>query len=494
MKYTIAPGVFDIIPHDSKALWKSSYLWTYVESIIRETANRYGYREIRTPVFERSELFLRSVGETSDIVSKEMYTFEDRGKRSMSLRPEGTAPAIRAFIENQLYQTGQTQKLFYISSMFRYERSQAGRYRQHHQFGAEAIGSTSPEQEAELIDLLYTVYQRLGLRNVRLMINSIGDTDSRVAFRTALQDYLRPHLKELSEDSQTRFEHNPLRILDSKDPKDREIIKDAPVILDFLSDDSRDHFERLKKLLELLQIPYEVNPLLVRGLDYYNKTVFEVVAEDLGAQNSIGGGGRYDGLIGSLGGPDLPASGFGTGLERIIQAMIGQNVSLPKPHAPTIFLIPLGDAAKLHCFSLLHELRGQGVAAEMDFSGKKLAKIMQQADQQHAQYVVVVGDQELASGEVELKDMKAGTKVKVLLNDLSSILNIEDKTKNFLSIWNEMSKPFHSAGESHFFLEKLESSIKETNQLAENVKQALEKMKDIVQPQPEKGSSGSIGA
>lgn len=482
MKYTIAPGVFDIIPNDPKAPWKNSHLWTYVESIIRKTAIEYGYREIRTPVFERSELFIRSVGETSDIVSKEMYTFEDKGKRSMSLRPEGTASAMRALIENQIYQTGSVQKLFYIAPMFRYERAQAGRYRQHHQFGAEAVGSSFPEQDAELIDLLYTVYQRLGLRNVRLMLNSIGDLDSRNAFRKALQDYLLPHLSQLSEDSQQRFHSNPLRILDSKDPQDKKFLKDAPSILDYLSKDSHDHFEMLKKLLDILKIPYQVNPLLVRGLDYYNNTVFEFVADDLGAQNSIGGGGRYDGLISSLGGPDLPASGFGSGLERIIQTMINQKIPLPLPDAPTLFLIPLGEEAKIESFALLHELRQHGIATEMDFSGKKLSKIMQQADQQQAKFVAVIGDQEITSGEVEVKEMATGRKIKMSLQDLPSILSIEAKTKEFLALWEEVSIPFQSGGQAQFFIEKLKTTISETTQFAENVHLSLEKIKTLLYP------------
>jgi histidyl-tRNA synthetase len=477
MKYAIAPGVFDIIPQDPKNPWKSSYLWTFVESIIRDTANQFGFREIRTPVFERTELFVRSVGETSDIVSKEMYTFEDKGKRSMSLRPEGTAPTIRAFIENQLNTSGPVQKLFYLSSMFRYERSQAGRYRQHHQFGAEAIGLSSPEQDAEVIDLLYTVYRRLGLVNVRLMINSIGDTESRLAFRKALQDYLRPHLSELSEDSQRRFDQNPLRILDSKDPKDQKLVKQAPCILEFLSDEERDHFEQLKKLLDILDIPYQVNPLLVRGLDYYNKTVFEVVTDDLGAQNSIGGGGRYDGLIASLGGPNLPASGFGTGIERVIQTMMNQQVALPRLPTPILYMIPLGEAAKKPSFTLLHNLRQLGLAVEMDFTSKKLPKMMQQADQMKAQFVMVIGDKEINSGEIELKEMATGIKTKVLLKDLPAILSIQAKSKNLLSAWEEMSHPFQSEGQTHFFAEKVETAIKETNEFAEQIKNTLEKMK-----------------
>jgi histidyl-tRNA synthetase len=422
MKYPIPPGVFDIIPLDNQEAWKSSYLWAHVEKIIRDTARDYGYQEIRTPLFERTELFQRSVGDTSDIVSKEMYTFEDKGGRSLSLRPEGTAPVIRAFIEHQLHQTGPTQKLFYIASMFRYERAQAGRYRQHHQFGAEAIGTASPEQDAELIDLLYTLYQRLGLQNLTLFINSLGDIASRQAFRQALKNYLAPHAALLSPDSQNRLEVNPLRILDSKDPRDRDIIAHAPSILDFLSEEARNHFEELKRLLDLLHIPYQVNPSLVRGLDYYNKTVFEVVAGELGAQNSIGGGGRYDGLISNLGGPDLPSIGFGTGIERILQTMLNQNISMPRPDHPTLFLVPLGEKAKKSCFELLHALRQQGIPSQMDFSGKKVGKILHYANQIEATYVAVIGDHELDAQEVELKEMATGHQVKVPLSALIDTL------------------------------------------------------------------------
>lgn len=427
MKYPIPPGVFDIIPIDRQDSWKSSYLWTYVEQKIRETARDYGYQEVRTPLFERSELFQRSVGDTSDIVLKEMYTFEDKGGRSLSLRPEGTAPVMRAFIEHQLHQTNPVQKLFYIASMFRYERAQAGRYRQHHQFGAEAIGNGSPEQDAEMIDLLYTLYQRLGLQNLTLFINSIGDSASRQAFRLALKSYLAPHASLLSPDSQTRLEVNPLRILDSKDPRDRDIVTHAPSILDFLSEEARTHFEDLKHLLTLLRIPYQVNPLLVRGLDYYNKTVFEVVAGELGAQNSIGGGGRYDGLIADLGGPDLPSIGFGTGIERMLQTMINQNVSMPHPPHPTLFLIALGERAKKTCFELLHNLRQQGIPSQMDFSGRKVGKILQYADQIGASYVAVIGDHELDAQEAEIKEMATGNKVKIALSDLPRIKNLIEK-------------------------------------------------------------------
>lgn len=481
MKYPIPPGVFDIIPNDPREPWKSSHLWAYVEKIIRQVAHEFGYCEIRTPIFERTELFRRGVGETSDIVSKEMYTFEDRGGRSMSLRPEGTAPVMRSFVENQFHQEAPVHKLFYIGPMFRYERSQAGRYRQHHQFGAEAIGHGSPEQDAELIDMLYTLYQRLGLKNLSLYINSIGDTGCRQAFRTALQDYLRPLLHLLSPESQNRFEANPLRILDSKDPRDQEIVAKAPNILDYLSAESREHFEKLQVRLQQLNIPFQVNPRLVRGLDYYNRTVFEVVAGELGAQNSMGGGGRYDGLLSQLGGPDLSAIGFGTGIERIIHTMIGQEVALPSPDHPTLFLIPIGDEAKNHCFSLLHNLRANRIPSQMDFSDRKLGKVMQYADQIMAQYVVVVGDQELQEGYVELKEMATGEKTLVALTDLIAILKIDAASAHFIDTCAELSRPFKSKGESDFFLKKIKSSLAQTQELATSIHQTLETLKVLVE-------------
>ncbi len=422
MKYSIPPGVFDIIPNDSQEKWKSSYLWSYVEKLIREMARDYGFKEIRTPLFERSELFLRSVGDTSDIVTKEMYTFEDKGGRSLSLRPEGTAPVMRSFVENQLHHKKSVHKLFYIAPMFRYERAQAGRYRQHHQFGAEAIGNGTPEQDAELIDLLYSFYQRLGLTNLTLYINSIGTLQTRSLFREALKSFLHPYLSELSADSQTRFETNPLRILDSKDPKDREIISQAPSILNFLNEEERSHFEDLKKLLTLLKIPYKVNHLLVRGLDYYNKTVFEVVAGELGAQNSIGAGGRYDGLLSSVGGPDLPSIGFGTGIERILQTAINQEIKLPGPDVPDLFIVALGQESKNVGFQLLHQLRSENIQTEMDFNTKKVGKSLQYANDIGAKFVVVIGDQELANEEIEIKEMATGNKSKISIDAIKDFL------------------------------------------------------------------------
>ena len=301
MQFQIPKGTFDILPYGTDELWRLSHMWQKAESVLRKTAADYGYREIRTPIYERTELFVRGAGETSDIVSKEMFTFLDRGERSISLRPEGTAAVMRAYIENHLGNLGAVHKFFYIGPMFRYERPQSGRYRQHHQFGVEAIGVSAPEQDAEIIDLALQVYKRLHIKNLKVLLNTVGDAASRETFRATLLAYLKPRFAQLSAESQVRFEKNPLRILDSKSPQDREILKGAPSILDSLSGEARKHFEQLCRILDRFGVSYLVDDRIVRGLDYYNKTVFEVVSEDLGAQGTVGAGGRFDGLIASLG-------------------------------------------------------------------------------------------------------------------------------------------------------------------------------------------------
>ena len=417
------PGVFDIIPSDPKDPWKSSHLWHWVEETFRTTARQYGFQEIRTPSFEKTELFQRGIGEGTDIVSKEMYTFKDRGERSLTLRPEGTAPVVRAFIDNNMQALGPVHKLYYIGPMFRYERQQAGRYRQHHQFGAEVFGVSSPEQDVELIDLAHTVYSRLGLRNLKIAINSIGNSESRTLYREKLREYLRAHLDSLSEDSKRRFEENPLRTLDSKDPKDQKIVADAPSILDFLDEESRDQFETVKRLLDRLGIAYTVNDRLVRGLDYYNKIVYEVIAGELGAQNSIGGGGRYDGLLKTLGGPDLPSTGFATGLERVIQTILKQEAHVPAAPRPDIFFIPLGQAASEACIQLVHDLRQNRIACDMDYTGRKLGKVMQYANTINARFVAVIGENELKTGKVQLKEMASGTTQEASLSNLNQLVS-----------------------------------------------------------------------
>ncbi len=479
--YKIPPGVFDVIPEDEKEPWKSSYLRTFVEEEIRILAKEFGYEEIRTPLFERAELFERGVGEGSDIVSKEMYTFKDKGDRLLSLRPEGTAPVIRAFIENNMAAQGNIHKLFYIGPMFRYERSQAGRYRQHHQFGVEAIGNGDPEQDVEVISMIFTLFKRLHLSELSVCLNTIGDKESRDAFRIALKEYLEQYKSDLSEDSLKRLESNPLRILDSKDPGDKKIVESAPSILNYLNEKSLKHFERVKELLSLLQIPFVISDKLVRGLDYYNHTVFEVVSGQLGAHNSLVGGGRYDGLIKTLGGPDLPAMGFGAGIERILQTMLKQTVPLPERNRPLLFFIPLDDKAKEKCFALTYTLRCAGIPVQMDFGGRKLNKTMQYADKIRASYVAIVGSDELEKGKVELKNMQTGHKSTVPFESLERIMKIEAEKTNYLKTLCELNKPFHTSEEQSFFVEQLSSSIKETNSVTKNLANALKNMEHIIE-------------
>lgn len=442
MSIPIPTGTFDIVPEDPKELWRSSYLWNYLEYVIREHARSYACDEIRTPMFERTELFKRSVGDTTDIVSKEMYTFEDRGGRFLSLRPEMTASVMRAFIEKNMHAHGSYHRLFYIGPMFRYERPQAGRFRQHHQFGVEVIGSKLPQQDAELIEMLYALYERLGLKNLTVYINSLGDRESRVQFRKALQDYLRPHLSEMSDESKIRFEVNPLRIFDSKDERDKKIVVGAPSILDFLTQDAKDHFDEVQRVLRYLQIPFEINTQLARGLDYYNRTVFEITSGQLGAQNTIGAGGRYDGLMKELGGQDLPTIGFATGLERILQTILAQHA--PHPPAPKtyVYFIPLGQEAQLKVFQLAKILRRSGIVTEIDLTGKKLKSAMQQASELGVEYVAIIGENELQEGVCELKEMKTFTSHKMSLSALLHFFTMKKTEKELSSmiqvIENEM--------------------------------------------------------
>ena len=405
VKVQIPKGTFDILPYGVDEEWRLSHLWQWVEEVCRKTAREYGYLEIRTPIYERSELFDRGVGETSDIVTKEMFTFQDKGGRMISLRPEGTSAVMRSLIENNLAQVSPVHKLFYIAPMFRYERPQSGRYRQHHQFGVEAIGAPGPEQDAEVIDLLFQVYKRLGIKDLKVHINTVGDPESRLLFRAALIDYLRPFFGELSADSKVRFEKNPLRILDSKDPRDKEIVQGAPSILHYLTPAAKHHFQELCRMLDLIHIPYIINDKIVRGLDYYNKTVFEFLTDHLGAQNTIGAGGRYDGLMATFDGPDLPSVGFGTGLERVLQVALGQKVAIPPPAHPWIYFIPMGDAALEKCFSLATLCRHHHIPAEVEFYAKKMQTAMQNAVKSKAFYAAIIGERELQSDLLQLKDL-----------------------------------------------------------------------------------------
>ena len=415
-------GTFDILPYDAEEPWQLTSHWTHFEEVARRTAFEYGYSEIRTPMFERTELFARGVGATSDIVTKEMFTFEDRGGRSLSLRPEGTASVMRAFIEHRLAQARSVHKFFYLAPMFRYERPQSGRYRQHHQFGVEVLGVGLAEQDAEVIDLLYETYHRLGLNNLTVNLNSVGDTASRASFRTALQDYLRPHFNALSAESRDRFERNPLRILDSKDPQDKKILVDAPSIINHLTSSAKEHFEQLQRVLDALKIPYQINDRIVRGLDYYDKTVFEVTTENLGAQNALGGGGRYDGLLATFGGSDLPGIGFGTGIERVLQAMVAQDVSIPGKRAPLAYFLPLGEEARAALFPFVSQLRHRGVPVEIELHARKIQAGLQNAIRSLAEFCILVGSEEIQRNRAQLKHLAQHSQEEVPLDQLVQIM------------------------------------------------------------------------
>jgi histidyl-tRNA synthetase len=409
-------GTADILPADS---WK----WQAIERIARETAELYHFQEIRTPIFEHSELFHRGVGESSDIVSKETYTFADREGRSLTLRPEGTAGAVRGVIESGLLNDqGARVKVFYIGSNFRYERPQKGRLREHHQFGVEALGVAEPEQDVECILLQMDFYSRCGLKGLQLRINSLGDAESKAKFSQALRDHLQPRAAELSEDSQRRLSSNPLRILDSKDPRDRQAVDTIGFSLRFLSKKSEQHLDRVQKLLDLAKVNYFVDSKLVRGFDYYTDTLWEVTADGLGSQNAIGGGGRYDNLVETFGGKPTPGVGFGSGLERLLIALEAQNVPIPRNAKPLVWLVAHGDAARDFNWQLMRELREAGIAADMDVSGRSVKSQFKLADRENAAWCIVTGDDELASGTVVLKKLDTGEQMPVPRADVMNRL------------------------------------------------------------------------
>jgi histidyl-tRNA synthetase len=411
-KISAPRGTSDILPADS---WK----WQAVEQIARQLCAVYHFAEIRTPIFEHTELFHRGVGEASDIVTKEMYTFDDRGGRSMTLRPEGTAGVVRAIIESAiLNDQGARTKVFYLGPNFRFERPQSGRLRQHHQFGVEAFGIAEPEQDVECIELQMDFYRRCRIRDLQLHINSLGDRESKQRYRDALVAYLTPMAGQLGEDSQRRLSVNPLRILDSKDPRDQEACKNAPPAAESLSQKSQEHFARVQQLLTDAALPFMVSPNLVRGFDYYTETLWEVTAGGLGAQNALGGGGRYDALVEQLGGRPTPGVGFGSGLERLLLALEGQGVSLPEPEGKLIWLVYHGPAAKSACWKLLRELRDARFAADLDPSDRSVRAQFRVADREKARFCLTMGENELAEAVVELKDLTTGTQTKTPLAEI----------------------------------------------------------------------------
>ena len=408
-------GMHDILPDEAPR-------WRALEALIRDFAARYGYREIRTPPVEHTEVIQRTAGETSDIVEKEMYTFTDRGGRSLTLRPEGTAGVVRAYLEHGMASWPQPVRLYYIAPMFRYDRPQKGRYRMHHQFGAEVIGTPSAAADVEVLSLPIRLVQSLGLTEVQVRLNSVGDPECRPAYVRVLQEYFRPYRDELCEDCQRRLEVNPLRILECRQPKDQEIAKRAPLMRDYLCDACRTHFDEVKRLFTLLEIPHAEDPFIVRGLDYYTRTAAEIHSGRLGgAQHQVLGGGRYDGLAEQLGGPPTPGVGFGLGLERLLLVLQGEDLIIPtaKPDdALNVFVASVGEQAQRAAFQLLDRLRASGVSAIGEMLDRSLRAQMRLADRLGTRFAVILGEQELVSQRAGVRDMTSGEQQEVALGDV----------------------------------------------------------------------------
>ncbi len=402
-------------------LLDDSFKWQYIEQKYREICTNYGYYEIRTPMFEHTELFLRGVGQTTDIVQKEMYTFEDRGGRSITLKPEGTAGVARAYIENKLYADVQPTKMYYITPAFRCERPQSGRYRQFEQLGLEMYGSKNPATDAEVISLIMNFFDGLGIKGLKLNINSIGCPECRAKYNEALKAYFKDNIQDMCSDCRERYDNNPLRLLDCKVPICKEIGANAPVILDYLCDECKEHFEGVKSYLEILGIDYNVNPKIVRGLDYYTKTVIEVVSTEIGAQGTICGGGRYDGLVEECGGPQTPAVGFAIGVERLLMVLEAQGLLTGEKHKADIFIASIGAAANKEAFKIAATLRKQNVYAEFDHIGRSVKAQMRYADKIHSRYTCVLGDNELDTRIIKLKDMETGEAKEISIDELTKI-------------------------------------------------------------------------
>ena len=407
----IPKGTKDMLPGEA-------YKWHYVEDVARRTAQSFGFKEIRTPTFEHTELFLRGVGETTDIVNKEMYTFTDKGGRSMTLRPEGTAGVARSYIENGLVQNGLPLKTYYISSIFRYEKPQNGRLREHHQFGVEMYGSDIPKADVEVISLANTFLRNVGLTQLALNINSIGCKECRAKYNQALKEYIGANLEGMCATCKSRFEKNPLRILDCKEERCRAITANAPKILDYLCDDCKDHFDGVQKGLKALDIEFTVNSGIVRGLDYYTRTVFEFVSTDIGAQGTVCGGGRYNHLVEEVGGKPTPAAGFGLGLERLLLVLENTNNLKAVDKGIDVYVAPLGDRAWDESQAICQQLRQAGLSAETDLMGRSLKAQMKYADKINARYVAIIGDDELDQGVATVKNMQEGTSNQISLEEL----------------------------------------------------------------------------
>ncbi len=408
-------GTKDILPLEI-------YKWHYIENIVRKIAEKHGYNEIRTPVFEHTELFVRGVGDTTDVVEKEMYTFEDRGGRSITLKPEGTAPVARAYIEHKLYAESQPVKLYYIIPVFRYEKPQAGRYRQHHQFGVEVFGSSSPSLDAEVISLAMDVYKHLNIQNLEVRINSIGCPKCRGDYNKILKDFLRPRVEKLCTTCRDRFDRNPMRIIDCKSDKCQKEIKGIPLMFDHICKECSQHFNDLQKYLEAFNIKYIVDPQIVRGLDYYTKTAFEIITDEAGKKGTLCGGGRYDKLVEDCGGPSIPGVGFGMGLERLLLSLDTQGIDIVRPQLLDTFIITLGSRAKLKGMEILKELRNIGIKADIDHMDRSIRAQFRFADRIMAEYVVIIGEDELDKNLVILRNMKTGKEEMITSTELSNVL------------------------------------------------------------------------
>ena len=413
MKLQKPKGTQDILPQESAK-------WQYVEDFARKTFRKYNYGEIRTPIFEHYEVISRSVGDTTDIVTKEMYDFYDKGDRHITLRPEGTAPVVRSYVENKLFapEVQKPVKVYYMGSMFRYERPQAGRLREFHQIGAECFGSSNPATDVEMIAMAAQFFKDIGITNVSLELNSLGNPESRAAYRQALIDYLTPLKASLSADSQRRLEENPLRVLDSKEPEDKVAVEGAPSILDYLDEESSAYFAAVRSMLETLQIPYVINTNMVRGLDYYNHTIFEFTTEVAGSQLTICAGGRYDGLVAYFGGPETPGVGFGMGLERLLLVLDKQGVELPIETALDVYVAVLGAGANDRALELVQALRAQGFAAERDYLDRKLKAQFKSADIFKAKTLITLGESEVESGQVTVKNNYNREEITVSLDQI----------------------------------------------------------------------------
>ncbi|WP_202080176.1 histidine--tRNA ligase [Caldalkalibacillus salinus] len=417
MAFKIPRGTADVLPGEVE-------IWQYIEEKINDLCRRYNYAEIRTPIFEHTELFQRGVGETTDIVEKEMYTFQDKGDRSITLRPEGTASVVRSYVESKMYgQPQQPTKLFYIGPMFRYERPQAGRMRQFTQFGVEAIGANDPSIDAETIALAMQIYTELGIKDLRLEINSVGCQTCRPRHREALISHLKGVQDQLPEEDRSRLERNPLRVLDSKHPVTQELTAGAPSILEFLCDDCQPHFDQLQAYLDQMGITYHVNANLVRGLDYYTQTAFEIMVDGIGAIGTVCGGGRYNGLVEEIGNQDMPGIGFALSIERLVLALQTQNISLPIKRHIDCYIVALGENAKKKAVQLTQDWRASGIRVDQDYLGRKMKPQMKSADRLGARFVAILGEQELENNVVVLKDMTTGEQME--LNEKEAIEKIK---------------------------------------------------------------------